>query len=216
MDERIDSAFSTGDDLLEDPGDCPPNGLTHLSNRLAQRSYLCAPILLATSIDFFYCNRNTTLGKQSVLVTVAQHRFVSGQISSMANQNPNLASISGLTNSEMPIVLPWRPSSPVRFGLCFHSDRANEEDPWAKESLFEQSSLKHISARFSSKDGGRKSSKSTSSSRSSHFEDHLSVGLAASVGCPVLGGAASGEYDKHVMEDKRVNEFLIGEDDLAA
>lgn len=114
----------------------------------------------------------------------------------MADENTDLASISGMASSEMPVVLPWHLSSSIRLG---------QEDPWAKESLFKHSSLNTSSAQFSSKDGRRASFKSTSSFLSRHFEDHMSIGLGISVGCSILGAGVSTRYDKHVMNDRRVN-----------
>ena len=105
----------------------------------------------------------------------------------------------------MPISLPWHPSSTIKLGALLHSDRAHEDDPWAKETLFKQSSLERIPVQYRSDEGARSSFKSAVSSTSSQFEDHLSIWMGVSIGCPILGASVSGLYDKNVVNNRRVS-----------
>lgn len=123
----------------------------------------------------------------------------------MADTDLNLSSISSISKFEMPMSLPWHPSSTIRLGALFHSDRANEEDPWAKETLFTQSSLESIPVHYRSDEGARSFFKSSVSSTSSQFEDHMSIWLGVSLGCPILGASVSGQYDRHVINNRRVS-----------
>lgn len=127
-----------------------------------------------------------------------------GPCRNMASPDLGLNSVSGMSSIQMPMSLPWHPSSIIKIGALFHSDRASEENPWAKETLFEQSSLDSISAEYHSDEGAQASFRSSVSSRSGQHEDHLSIGMGVSIGCPILGVGASGQYDKHLVNNKSV------------
>lgn len=127
----------------------------------------------------------------------------------MASPDLSLTSVSGMSSNQMPMSLPWHPSGTIKIGALFHSDRANKENPWTEETLFEQSSLDIISAQYHSDEGALASFRSSVSSRSGQHEDHLSIGMGVSIGCPILGGGASGQYDKHLVNNKSVRISLF-------
>ncbi|KAH8597448.1 hypothetical protein B0O99DRAFT_592606 [Bisporella sp. PMI_857] len=107
--------------------------------------------------------------------------------------------VSRQAKSGYPIILPWT-AEPLPLGTSFESALSHTINPFLKTNAFDPASL--CQARFLyTKDGGTASYASTSTTSSGTSNDHMSVSLGVTVGCPFLNASVTGSYDKDVLEN---------------
>lgn len=116
--------------------------------------------------------------------------------------------ISNLAAQGLPIILPWNPFE-IRLGRCFSSRLLSTgHDPWLNNSPFNLFDLFTIPKILMQENGTTASYTSVETSRMCETDDHLSLGLGASVGPPGLSSVAAvgakGTFDQQVRKNDDV------------
>lgn len=123
---------------------------------------------------------------------------------------PTRTSLGALAKDNLPLVLPWHPTQAVKLGTFFHSRSLEAgQAPWATNSPFQAQSLAATAVRYSTANGDLASYRSHNTSSNSETDEHISVGLTASVGGALLGASVGGNYDKAILKNRDVRQSIL-------